>query len=117
MTIQNQNVKIYRGDSAQLKVTLSTAAGDPYTPAPGDEVKYRISRNSDSPLAEFFVSKELNAGITILASIATIDLTITDTDLEPGLYYHELKIVDPPSERATAMIGTVIIKPALDMVP
>lgn len=115
MTISNQNVKIYRGNNAQLKVTLTTADGDAYTPAPGDEVKYRLSRNSHSPEDEAFVTKELNAGITILAGVATIELSQTDTDLEPGLYYHEVKVVDPPLERTTAMVGTVVIKSSLNM--
>ena len=116
MAIQNQNVIIYRGDNAQLKVTLLTATGDVYVAAPGDEVKYRLSRNSDSPVAEYFITKELGSGITILAGVATIEITAAQTRaLEPGLYYHELKIVDPPLEVATAMIGTVIIRPALGM--
>jgi hypothetical protein len=117
MTITNQNVKIYRGNSATLNVTLETAEGGAYVPAPGDEVKYRLSRNATSPEAEALVSKDLVSGITILASVATIELSSDNTDLEPGIYYHELKIIDPPSDVSTAMVGTVIIKPALNMDP
>lgn len=116
MTIVNQNASIYRGDNAQIRVTLTTADGGAYTPAPGDEVKYRLARNSDSPTAEAFIVKELGAGITILASVATIELTKAETRaLEPGLYYHEVKIVDPPLEVATAMVGTVVIRSSLGM--
>ena len=116
MAITNQNLKVYRGDNAQVKVTLTTATGDVYVPAPGDEVKYRISRNADSPVAEYFVTKDLGSGITILAGVATIEITAAQTRaLEPGIYYHELKIVDPPLEVATAMVGNVIVKPALGM--
>lgn len=118
MTITNQNAKIYRGDNAQLQVTLTTSSGDEYTPAPGDEVKYRISRNASSPEDEAFVRKELDDGITILDGVATIELTKEDTAaLEPGLYHHEVKITDPPLERATVMVGTVIVKAALNMEP
>lgn len=115
MTITNQNVKIYRRDSARLTVTLTTSEDAPYAPAPGDEVRYRLARNASSIEAESLVSKSLVSGITILAGVATIDLSETDTDLTPGIYYHELKIIDPPSDRATAMVGTVIIKPSLKM--
>lgn len=115
MTITNQNVKIYRRDSARLTVTLTTAEDVPYEPAPGDEVCYRLARNATTPEADALVSKSLVSGITILAGVATIDLSEDDTDLEPGLYYHELKIIDPPSDRSTAMIGTVVIKPSLNM--
>jgi hypothetical protein len=115
MTITNQNVKIYRGNNAQLKVTLTTAEGDEYAPSPGDEVKYRLTRNAHSPEEESFISKELDAGITIAGGIATIELSPTETDLDPGIYYHELKIVDPPLEKSTGMVGTVVIKPSLRM--
>lgn len=111
MTITNQNVKIYRGNHAQIKVTLETAEGDVYTPAPGDLVRYRILRNAHSPQAEAFVTKDLDDGLTILAGVATIEITQTETQaMEPGLYYHEIKIDDPPLERSTVMTGTVVIK-------
>lgn len=117
MTITNQNAKIYRGDNAQIKVTLETAEGDVYTPAPGDEVKYRIARNAHSPDSEAFVIKELDDGLTILAGVATIEITSEETALmEPGLYHHQIKIVDPPLERSTVMTGTVIVKAAMPMV-
>jgi hypothetical protein len=116
MTITNQNLKIYRGDNAQLRVTLTTADGNAYVPAPDDQIKYRIARNADSPTDEAFVTKEYNAGITVLNGVATIEITKEDTlALLPGLYHHELKIVDPPLEVATAMVGTVIVRRALDM--
>ena len=115
MTITNQNAKIYRGDSAILEVTLNTEDGGNYVVAPGDALKYRIARNAHSPENEAFVVKELDQGLTVLNSIATINLTSEDTDLEPGLYHHELKIIDPPIERATVMVGTVVIKASLRM--
>ncbi len=114
MTITNQNMKIYRGNNAQVKVTLTTAEGDVYTPAPGDEIYYRILRNAHSPQDEAFVTKLLSdASITVLAGVATIEITQEETaELEPGIYYHELKIDDPPLERTTAMTGTVIVRPS-----
>jgi hypothetical protein len=115
MTQVNQNAKVYRGDSALFQVTLTTEDGGDYVYAPGDELNYRIARNAHSPENESLVMKSLGNGLTILDSVASIDLTTEDTDLEPGLYYHELKIIDPPTERSTAMTGTVIIKPSLRM--
>lgn len=111
MAITNQNVKIYRGNNAQLKVTLTTSQDTVYAPAVGDLVRYRILRNAHSPEAEALVTKTLGSGLTILDGIATIEITQAETQaLEPGLYYHEIKIDDPPLERSTAMTGTVVVK-------
>ena len=116
MTIANQNVKIYRGNSETLNIEITTITGNPYAPAAGDEVKYRLARNATSPESESFVIKSLAAGnIVIVDGVATIELSAIDTDLAPGVYYHELKVIDPPDDVATAMTGTVIIKPSLRM--
>lgn len=114
MTIQNQNAEAYRGNTAQFKVTLTMEDGSPYNPAIDATIKYRISRNWHTPEAEALVSKSnaVGGGITIAGAIATIDLTGSDTDLEPGLYHHELKIVKSP-DISTAMTGTVIIRKAM----
>lgn len=114
MTITNQDVKVYRRDTAQLNVTLRTADGSLYAPTINAQIKYRIARNSHTPEADSLVSKSLNNGLTVLNSIATIELSEADTDLEPGLYHHELKIVDG-LDRSTAMTGIVKIKQSLDM--
>lgn len=117
MTVTNQNASIYRGDTAALLVTLTMANGTPYDPEIGAELKYRISRDWHTPEADNLVSKGLGTGITVVGNLATIDLLETDTDLDPGVYHHELKIIDPVAvDVATAMTGTVVIKRAMNMV-
>lgn len=110
MAITNQNVSVYRGDSTILTVTLEDSNGDAYAPQPGDTVLYRVARNSHSLDADAFITKTLNSGLTILAGVATIELSPTDTDLEPGLYHHMIRIVDPPSDRSTVMTGTFKVR-------
>lgn len=115
MTISNQNASIYRGDTAMLAVTLTTEDGAPYSPGIGATLKYRISRDWHTPEAEALVSKTVGSGITVNGSIATINLLETDTDLEPGVYHHELKVILAP-DVSTAMTGTVLIRKAMNMV-
>lgn len=114
MTITNQNAKVYRGDTALFDVTLTMADGAPYNPDIGAELKYRISRDWHTPEADALVSKSLGSGITVAGNIATVELLETDTDLEPGIYHHELKIVLAP-DVTTAMTGSVIIRKAMNM--
>jgi hypothetical protein len=116
MTVTNQNAVIYRGNTAILQVTLTDSDGDPYAPGGGAVVRYRISRNWYDMEEAALVVKGLGTGITILAGVATIDITAEETELEPGLYYHELKITDGP-DVSTSMVGTVIVKKSLTMVP
>jgi hypothetical protein len=114
MTTTNQNASIRRGDTASLDVTLTDSAGEPYTPGVGAELKYRIARNWHTPENEALVLKALGQGISVANSIATIEISETDSDLDPGIYYHELKIIHSP-DVSTAMTGTVIIRKALRM--
>jgi hypothetical protein len=117
MTIPNQNAIVYRANTAQLLITLTMADGTPYNPAIDAEIKYRIARNWHTPEADALVSKSnaVGEGITVAGQIATIELSATDTDLEPGLYHHELKIIKAP-DISTSMTGTVVVRKAMKMV-
>lgn len=115
MTTQNQNLRLYRGDSHVLHVALTNADGTPYdSTIPGIVMRYRITQNPDDDTLSN-VRKSLGDGITVVAGTG-VDITLdaADTDLRPGLYYHELKVwdgVDP----ATVMVGYVVIRPAARM--
>lgn len=114
MTTTNQNAFIRRGDTASIDVALTDAYGAPYDPGIGGELKYRISRNWHTPENEALVLKSLSDGITVDGTTATIEITEEDSDLAPGVYYHELKIIKSP-DVSTTMTGNVIIKKALKM--
>jgi hypothetical protein len=115
MTTTNQNAFIRRGDTASIDVTLTDAAGEPYdVNGIGGELKYRIARNWHTPENEALVLKSLGNGITAAGNIATVEISEADSDLDPGVYYHELKIIKTP-DVSTAMTGTVIIRKALKM--
>ena len=112
MTITNQDVDIWRGDSALLEISLTDSNGDPYQPQGGDQVIYRVAPNSHAPDSKCLVIKDLSNGIIVTNGIVAVSLTPDDTDLKPGSYYHELKVY-AGIDVATAMVGNFEIHHAL----
>lgn len=117
MTVANQNAKIYKGNTAALTVAVTQADGTPYDPTLNAEIRYRVAKSRYSDEVDCIVRKSLSDG-----GIAdggggniVIDLETVDTDLEPGVYYHELRVWDG-GDVATAMTGAFVVKPALSMV-
>ena len=83
MTVTNQNIKVYRGDTAALHVALTRADGTPYDPTtPGIAIKYRIAL---SPGGGELVAKDLNDGIVAETGGVAISLSVADSDRRPGL--------------------------------
>jgi hypothetical protein len=114
MTITNQDITIYRGDSALLNITLTDVNGQPFTLGPGGTVRYRMANTSHSGLADTHIIKELNAGVMLSAGVASVSILSEETDLPPDSYYHELKIYDG-GDVATAMTGNFQIRPAMQL--
>jgi hypothetical protein len=117
MTITNQNIEIYRGDSATIHVDLSTegAVFDPEV-VPGLGIVWLLTKSAHADEAEALLRKDLTAGITMTTDGCDIGLTHQDTDLEPRLYYHELKIFNG-AEVSTAMTGICTLRWALQPSP
>lgn len=114
MTITNQDIKLYRGDTATLFVSLNMADGQPFDPTINATFKWRMSANWHTPESEALVRKELGSGIALATGGVNIALVSADSDFAPGLYYHELKVFDT-GDVTTAMTGTVVIKRSVRM--
>lgn len=114
MTITNQDVDVYRGDSALLEIQLTDANGDPFALTAGGTIKYRVAATSHAEENEAFIRKELGKGVDLTNGVAEITLLSEDTDILPQDYYHELKIYDL-GDVATAMTGNFKIRQALRM--
>lgn len=112
MTITNQDVEIFRGDSALLQVTLTDVNGALLVLSAGGTIKYRMSDNSHSGDDRVHIRKELGNGILLVNGVASVALLSEETDLSPDLYYHELKVYDG-GDVATAMTGSFNIRQAL----
>lgn len=55
-----------------------------------------------------------STGITLSGKYVTVTLEPYDTSsLSPGLYYHELRLVDVVGQPTTPAIGTITLKPVI----
>ncbi len=117
MTKRNQHAKVYRGDSAQIVVTVTQADGSAYDPTIGALLRYRMARTAHASDDESLVRKSSAAGDGITSTplgAVTIVLNPENTDFEPGVYYHELKVWDG-TDVATAMVGAFVIRRSIPM--
>jgi hypothetical protein len=116
MTAANQNFTIFRGNSHTLTIDIDTADGLPFTSTDGLELEYLVSRVPADDTAAV-IRKTLGAGITAVDGGVIIDLAPDDTkDLPLGPYDHRLRVRDvAQNDVATAMTGTIVIRPALVM--
>ena len=110
MTIVNQVIDVYRGDSAMVEVALTDALGAAYDPTiPGVTVEWRMSRTAYSPTLVRKASG--NAAVSATVGMVSIGLTAADTDVAPGEYYHQLSVFDG-SDVYTAMTGIMRVRRA-----
>lgn len=114
MTIRNQNVKIYRANSAVLSVAVTHADGTAYDPTLGAQFRYRMALTSHADDSEALIQKYLGAGIASITGGVAITLNPEDTDFDPGVYYHELQVTDGV-DKSTAMTGAFVIKKSVRM--
>ncbi len=114
MTVRNQNVKIYRANSAVLSVAVTQADGTAYDPTLGAQFRYRMALTSHADDSEALVQKSVGAGIASITGGVAITLNPEDTDFDPGVYYHELQVIDGV-DKSTAMTGAFVIKRAVRM--
>lgn len=114
-TITNQNVKVRRGDTALLAIALTAADNTPYNPSGGALIKWRLAPTSHATDAEAMALKELSTGgIVVVAGGVEITLNSADTNFQPDIYYHELKVLDA-GDVDTTCCGAFVIKPSLPM--
>lgn len=115
MTVRNQNVKVFRGNTASLVVPITQADGTEYDPTLGAQFRYRVALTSHANDSESLVRKSLGNGITSTPQgTVTILLNAEDTDFDPGIYYHELKVWDGV-DVSTAFVGVFVVKKAVGM--
>lgn len=118
MTIRNQDVKVNRGDTALLFVALTNADGTPFDPTANAVIKWRMVDTSHDLDIDAHIRKDLGSGIMVVTTPVkgvNIELSKEETNLPPGIYYHELKVWDA-NDVTTTTSGAFIIRKAVVMV-
>ena len=114
MTDTNQNIDVYRGDSGIIHVDLTNEDGSAFdATAPTLNITWLVARTSHAFETEALIAKTLGGGITAPAG-GGIDIALSadDTDLDPSLYYHQLR-VKSGSEVTMAMVGIMRVRYSL----
>jgi hypothetical protein len=114
-----QNLFLYRGDTKLLTILVKDLAGSifDFTDA---WAKWWLTRNPDSIGDDVLITKStaVGGGMVILTpatgGLVQVQLDEHDTDLDTGLYYHELKVWKG-TDIATSMRGTVYMRATLSM--
>jgi len=108
----NQNFQLFRAEAKVLRVTMT---GYDLAAATGIEWRCCWSPYSADAADETFVKKTKTAGIAIVGADLEITLASADTAaLQPGIYYHELKVTDAAGVKV-AMTGNAVIRMSLNM--
>ena len=110
MAKTGQNATIYVGNYRELKFSI-----DDVLSVEDCTAYWAMAPTNTSVVNTLEKSSESTpAGITLVGKIVTVILNSADTDdLEPGTYYHELRLVDADSKPSTPSIGTITVAPVI----
>ena len=100
LIIENQNIKISRGDYAEICFNLKNKDGSEYKLSSGQKVKFGVKFNTNNK--QELISKTLrNAG----ESFIVVVLEKTDTEnLIFGRYFYDIRITDTDGKINTPMM-------------
>ncbi len=112
--LSGQNFRMYRGNSQLINVALSHEDGTPYDPGLGAQIKWRLTKNAHSSDEDSLISKSLGNGINQISGGVAIVIDAQDSDIAPGIYYHEMKVWDS-GDVATAFIGHALVRSTVRM--
>lgn len=121
LTQDNQNFSMRRGESRLIFIDLDVSDGSPFNPANADIVWWVAKSpfsidDVDPEKSEILIKKGLGTGITVVTNGINIELEPADThDLQPGYYYHELKVFLQYGGISSAVNGTIRLRPSFDI--
>jgi hypothetical protein len=116
MTMTNQDIALYKGESRLLFVEIDLADGQPFDPE-GSTLQWWVGK-STSAIAngDVVIKKALGTGINLVTGGIEIELLAEDTaDLVPNYYAHQLAIFGPAGDVSIALVGTMVLRPSMDM--
>lgn len=108
MAKEAQSAKIWKGDGAVLEILLENVGS-----TVGWKFYWAISVDANSVALLTKSTETTPAKITILESVAYVEIAPTDTDYDSsitaGNYYMELKAVNADDTPVTGLVGTLTV--------
>ena len=98
----DNTIRITRGDSLTVNITLTDDEGFPYTPVEGDQVWFRVKKNAKADV--ILIEKSINIDNLVL------ELVEADTeDLAFGNYVYEIEVITVNLNHYTVIKNTPFI--------
>lgn len=100
LNIENKNIKLSRGDYAEIYFNLKNPDNTPYVLSEGEKVQFAVKINASN--TNKLISKLLtNPG----ESYVTLILNKSDTqDLTFGSYFYDIRVIDSDGKINTPML-------------
>jgi len=101
------DTEFHRGDSLTINIAVTDSSGNAVDLSDAQASEYGIFDGAGMQL----VSKSIGAGVAIAANVVTVTLDPADTaSLAPGLYTHELEVIDALDAVHTVYQGDILLK-------
>jgi len=100
LTVENKNIKLSRGDYAEICFNLKNTDNTPYVLSEGEKIEFAVKINASN--TNKLISKILtNDG----ESYVTVILEKSDTqDLTFGTYFYDIRVIDSDGKINTPML-------------
>lgn len=101
------DVEMYTGDSRTISIAVTDENGDAVDVSTAQAAEYGIFDLAGVQ----YISKRRGFGVEIATNVVTATLLPADTvDLAPGLYTHEMEIIDADAAVHTVYQGEILLK-------
>lgn len=105
VTIKKTSIILTRGDTLKAQISITDKDGNPYTPEPGDHIRFAMKKHYEDPDSEVLIVKDISIDTMIL------QLNPEDTkDLAFGNYVYDIQITT-----AAGDVDTFIAKASLSL--
>lgn len=106
----SRTLEIIRGDTRAIDVTVKDSSGSPIN-ITGGSVFFTVNA-SESPAddTDAEISKDVTSHTDAANGESRINLTSTDTDIDPGEYFYDIQFVDSADNVSSNEKGSFVVK-------
>lgn len=104
------NHEVVKGDSVELKVTLTDSNGNPID-LDGYTVYFTAKENYSDSDDDAVIQKDVTSHTTPASGITTITLDSSNTNIDARYYYYDIQAKDAAGNIQTPITGKFIVNP------